>query len=127
MHKNAIASFELKTVLKVAFVIEMVRNKITKFRMFFSSTKWFGTEFRAFSSFADCFGIKLRSSECVSLQQNSSERNSELFIFRGMARNEISRLFSFAKQTDSDGMNQKFPSVSWKKAILPPTVLRILI
>ncbi len=127
MHKNAISSFELKTVLKVAFVLEMVRNKITKFRMFFSTTKWFGTEFPAFSSFADCFGIKLRSSECVSILQNGSERNSELFIFRGMARNEISRLFSFAKQTEFRRNESKFPSVSWKMATLPPAVLRILI
>jgi hypothetical protein len=57
----------------------LFRNEITKFRVFFSSTKWFLTEFRAFLSSAKWFGMKLRGSEYFSLLQNSSERNSELF------------------------------------------------
>ncbi len=47
----------------------IVRNDITKFRVFCSSTKWFGTELRAF------------------------------FIFRGMICNGIPSLFRSAKQT----------------------------
>ncbi len=56
------------------------RNKIP---IFFSSVKWLGTEFWAFLSSAERFGLKLRSSACFSLLRNGSERNSDRFSFRG--------------------------------------------
>ncbi len=60
----------------------MVKKKITKFRLFFSSAKrkWFGTEFRAFFSLAKWFGIELISFNCFSLLQNGSDRNSERIL-----------------------------------------------
>jgi hypothetical protein len=60
----------------------MARDEITKFRMFFSLTKWFGTEFRAF----------LFSPEWIGISQNGSERNFE----------------RFSNSRNSFGMNQKF-------------------
>jgi hypothetical protein len=44
----------------------LVWNKIMRFGVFFSPTKWFGTEFRAF----------------FYLPRKGSERNSECFLFR---------------------------------------------
>ncbi len=36
-----------------------------------------------------------QNSECFSLVQNGSERNSELFVFRGIVRNEITKFGVF--------------------------------
>ena len=92
MYANAIASFELKTFLKslegnyevpsVFLFYEMIRNaitsnyifgvmvwnEITKYEVCFSSTKWFGTEFRDFSS-AKCLRTKFHLF-CVPRKKN---------------------------------------------------------
>ncbi len=84
----------------------ILRNKIPKFQVIFSSTKWFGTEFRAFVSSAEWFGAKLQSSECFSLLQNGLEQNSSFFIFCGMAWNGIPSISVLRNSRNSDNMNQ---------------------
>ncbi len=68
-----------KGISSIFICSRMVCNEITRFWVFFSSTKWFGTEFQAFSSSAKLFWTKLKNLECFSLLGNGWERNSEFF------------------------------------------------
>jgi hypothetical protein len=43
------------------FFRAIVLNEITKFQVFFSSTKWFGTELRAFLSSAEWLGPEFQA------------------------------------------------------------------
>ncbi len=74
---NAITSLEIKTMFfKSRPSPRMVRNAFSK--IFLSLN----------------IGLE-QNSECFSLLQNVSERNSELFVFRGIVRNEITKFGVF--------------------------------
>jgi hypothetical protein len=61
----------------------MVRSEIVKFRLIFSSAKWFG-----------------RNSELFYLKKMVRNGIPSFFVFRGMARNGIPSIFHFAEQTE---------------------------
>jgi hypothetical protein len=86
------------------FFCRMVCNIITKFPVFFSSTKWFPS----ICIFRGMFRTKLRSYKCFSLLRNGLEQNSKLFNLLQTGSERNYECFSLAKRQIYNGMNKNF-------------------
>jgi hypothetical protein len=100
----------LASLLLLAFLLLSAFMMLLASRLMPEFHEWFGTKFRAFLS--SMKGTVRNRIPSVSLSLNSSERNSEIFVFRGMVQNEIPSVFSSAKQAEFQRKNLEIPSVS---------------
>ncbi len=109
-HANTVASS------KTFFFRLMIQTKIHSVFLF---CEMVGTEFRAFLSSTEWFRTKLWSSKCLSLLQNGSEPNSELFYLRRNGSERNSEYFYLLRnglepecRTFSDGIVAEWIKIS---------------
>ncbi len=72
-------------ILSIFIFPGMVWNGITKFRLFFSSMKWFGTEVRAFLSSAEWLGTEFGAFS-VPRNRLNSDRMNQIYVCSAFCR-----------------------------------------